>query len=190
MSTEHNQQAVFHAQQYVPTLQDAKAQRISRIKSEAAEQIAATDWQLQRAKEREEAGWAALSAVDCILAQRESIRRSSDEAEAQVLVLGTIEEVIGFTWMPAVEVSAPCRVTHADFLDALEALGHDVIPNILAAVDSHASIRKWWTYFDKAQVISGTDPRLQAGLEGLEIAGVLPSGGAQTVIRALTAPPL
>lgn len=166
-----------------------KAECISRIKQEAAELIAATDWRLQRAKEREEAGWASLAAVDEILMQRESIRRSSDVAEAQVLALTTAAEVESFTWEPVVDVPSPHRVTHAAFLDALEALGEEVIPTILAAVESNSALKKWWTYFDKAQVISASDPRLESGLTGLEIAGVLPTGGAQSVISKLTTTP-
>lgn len=167
----------------------AKEIRIAGIKQEAAELIAATDWRLQRAKEREEAGWASLAAVDEILMQREAIRRSSDAAEAQVQALTTTAEVEAFTWEVAEAVSAPHRVTHAAFLDALEALGEEVIPTILAAVESNPALKKWWTYFDKAQVISASDPRLESGLTGLEIAGVLPAGGAQSVIAALTSSP-
>lgn len=166
-------------------LERAMALRITTIKQEAAELIAATDWRLQRAKEREEAGWAALAAVDEILVQRESIRRSSDAAEDAVQALPTVAQVSAFTWDLAVTVPPPCRVTHAAFLDALEAQGEDVIPSILVAKESNGALLKWWTYFDKAQVISATDPRLEAGLQGLEIAGLLPEGGATAVLNAL-----
>lgn len=167
----------------------AKAARIATIKQEAEALISATDWKLQRAKEREEAGWASLADVDAILLERECIRRSSNEAEALLKGLGTVADVEVFQWQPSIAVTSPHRVTHAQFLDALEALGQDVISAILSAVETNPALRKWWTYFDKTQVISASDPRLQAGLQGLEIAGVLPPDGAQAVIDALTSDP-
>lgn len=170
-------------------LEHIKAARIAVIKQEAQALISATDWKLQRAKEREEAGWASLADVDAILMERECIRRSSNEAEALVKGLGTVAAVEVFQWQPSIAVPSPHRVTHAQFLDALEALGQDVISAILSAVETNPALRKWWTYFDKTQVISASDPRLQAGLQGLEIAGVLPHDGAQAVIDALMSDP-
>ncbi len=163
----------------------AQAARIVRIKTEAAALIAATDWKLARAKEREAAGWASLAAVDVILAERESIRRSSNAAEAAVLELTDAADVQAFAWAVDVAVPSPNRVTHATLLDALLALGEDVIPNILAAKDSIPALLQWWTFFDKADCIAGSDPRLLAGLHCLEIAGLIPLGGADAVRAAL-----
>ena len=163
-----------------------QAARITEIKAEAAAYIDATDWRLQRAREREAAGWASLAEVDAVLAQREAVRRSSDAAEAAVLACTTAGEVAAVQWSPAdVAVPPPCRATHAAFLDALNDLGEDVIPAILAARDSNPALLKWWTYFDQAQYISGTDPRLAGGLHGLEFAGLLPEGGAAAVLAKL-----
>ena len=167
-------------------LSRAKTVRIARIKSEAAGLIAATDWNLDRARERESAGWATLAAVDAVLAKREAIRRSSDAAEASVLALADVAAVQAFAWKVDVAVASPARVTHATFLDALRALGEEVIPNILAAKDSSPALLQWWTYFDKAEVIAATDDRLLVGLQGLEIGGLIPEGGAGSVIAALT----
>lgn len=166
-------------------LDHLKAARIAAIKQEAADLIASTDWQLQRAQERESAGWAGLAAVDAVLAARESIRRSSDAAEVAVLKLASRQAVRDFVWTVDVLVASPQRRTHAEFLDALETQGEDVIPSILMAKESSPALLKWWTYFDQAQVISTTDPRLEAGLQGLEIAGLLPKGGALAVLAVL-----
>lgn len=169
----------------------AQAVRIAAIKTEAAAHIEATDWRLQRAREREAAGWASLAEVDAVLAQREAVRRSSDAAEAAVMACTTAAEVSAVQWSPAdVAVPAPCRATHATLLDALRALGEDVIPAILAAKDQSPALLQWWTYFDQSEYISGTDPRLATGLQGLEIAGLIPPGGADAVIEAISPAPV
>jgi hypothetical protein len=165
----------------------AQAERIARIKTEAAAHLDAIAWRLERAQEREAAGWATLADVDAVLAEREAIRRSSDAAEAAVLALTDIQAVQGFAWNPDdVAVAPPQRATHAAFLDALRAQGEDVIPSILLAKDSSPALLTWWTYFDQSEYIAGTDPRLEPGLQALEIAGLLPAGGAQAVLALLT----
>ena len=167
----------------------AKAVRIARIKAEAAERISALDWRLARATEREDAGWATLAATDAVLAERESIRRSSNVAEAALAELDTVAAVLAFTWSTTVTVAPPTRVTHAQFLDALLAQGDEVITNILLAKESAPSLLTWWTYFDQAEWLSTSDPRLSVGLQGLEIAGLLPPGGAQDVLDQLATSP-
>lgn len=165
-------------------LDRAKAERIARIKTEAAERIEAIAWKLERVKEREAAGWAVLGDVDVVLAEREAVRRSSNAAEQDVMALTDIDAVRAFTWQPdAVAVPLPRRVTRAAFLDALAAQGTNIISGILQAKDANPSLLTWWTYFDQAEYIAGTDPRLAPGLQGLEIAGLLPVGGAQAVLN-------
>lgn len=166
-------------------LNRAKTARIARIKFEAAELIAATDWKLQRAREQEAAGWATLAEVDTVLTEREAIRRSSNAAELAVAALTDVASVQTFAWAVDVDVNLPARVTHATFLDALRSLGEDVIPTILSAKETNPALMQWWTYFDKATVIAATDPRLLTGLQGLEFAGLIPAGGAAAVIAAL-----
>ena len=164
-------------------LQLAKTARIAQIKAEAADAITSTDWQLQRVREREAAGWATLSDVDVVLAKREAIRRSSNAAEAAVNACTTAQEVQALQWSATdVTVPLPCRVTRAGFLDALRAQGEDVIPAILIAKDSNPALLQWWTYFDQAEYIAGNDARLAGGLQGLEFAGLLPKGGAAAVL--------
>ena len=160
--------------------------RIARIKAEAAAAIAATDWQLQRAREREQAGWATLADVDAMLARREAIRRSSNAAEAAVNACSTAQAVAALAWSTDdVAVPLPCRVTRASFLDALRAQGEDVIPTIVIAKDANPALLQWWTYFDQSEYISGSDARLAPGLQGLEFAGLLPAGGAAAVLALL-----
>ena len=77
-------------------LELAKQDLVIRIKQEAAERIAATDWKVERAKERDALnGTATLQEV---YAKRELIRGLSDEAESAVAGLRTLESVAAFSW--------------------------------------------------------------------------------------------
>ena len=74
----------------------AKQDLVVRIKTEAAERIAATDWKVERAKERDALN--DTNTLQEIYANRELIRELSNEAEVAVLLLETLEEVTAFSW--------------------------------------------------------------------------------------------
>lgn len=94
----------------VAALDRAKSARKTRIKAEAAQLIVAMDWKLTRAREREAAGWATLAEVDAVLAQRETIRRSSSAAELALDALTDAASVQAFAWSVDVIVPPPERV--------------------------------------------------------------------------------
>ena len=174
------------ARDAVKALTRAQSTRIASIKAEAAALIAATDWKLQRAQEREAAGWATLAQVDTVLAEREAIRRSSDAAERAILAATSVAEVQAVQWSGEdVAVPPPQRVTRAAFLYALRAQGEGVIPSILQAKDGNPALLQWWTYFDQSEYIACGDSRLNFGLQGLELAGILPQGGADAVLAQM-----
>ena len=79
-------------------LSAAKAARIELIKQEAADRIAATDWRLERARERAALGEQNLETEADVLAEREQIRQASNAAEAAVIALITVEQVKTFSW--------------------------------------------------------------------------------------------
>ncbi|RBJ69586.1 hypothetical protein C3L29_037230, partial [Pseudomonas sp. MWU12-2534b] len=74
-------------------LSQAKSGRKARVKAEAARLIEATAWKLERARERETAGWGTLAEVDAALAEREAIRRSSNAAEQALEALTDVASV-------------------------------------------------------------------------------------------------
>jgi hypothetical protein len=77
-------------------LELAKQDLVIRIKKEAAVRIAATDWKVERAKERD--ALKGTNTLQDIYAERELIRGLSDEAEVAVLLLETLKEVFAFFW--------------------------------------------------------------------------------------------
>lgn len=151
----------------------------AQIKEAAARLIASTDWKLQRAKERETSGWATLAEVDAVLAERESIRRSSNAAEAAVDALTDVASVQSFAWSVDVQVAAPRRLTHQQFLARF---ADAEMQAILAAEAAQPAVATWLERFRLAGYVNLTDPSTVAGVQALEIAGLLGTGRAGEVL--------
>ena len=157
----------------------AKAVRIARIKAEAAERISALDWRLERAKEREDAGWTTLREGDEVRALREAIRRSSNVAEVAVQALGSIAEVLAFTWAVDVVVAVPRRLTHTKFAERFPQAEFEAI--VQATVDN-TTMRAWWEKFNMAREVNLDDTTMHAGLMALELVGVIAEGRTVQVL--------
>ncbi|MBI3727373.1 MAG: hypothetical protein HY254_03455 [Burkholderiales bacterium] len=155
----------------------AKAARCSQIKEEAARLIAATDWKLQRAKERDTAGWGSLADIDQVLAEREAIRRSSDTAELAANALTDINAVQVFTWSVDVPVPTPNRLTRGEFLDRFT---KEETAAILAAADANASLKAWVMRLENSDWIKPAEAT--PGLQALEIAGLIQPGRAAAIL--------
>lgn len=154
----------------VALLERAKAARKARIKAEAARLIEATSWKLERARERADAGWATLAEVDAVLAEREAIRRSSNAAEAAVDALTDVATVQTFSWSIDVAVAAPRRLTHKQFSDRFT---DAEMRSILAAAEANEALKVWWEKFKLSSDINLDDPQTIAGVQALEMAGLL-----------------
>ena len=85
---------------YKPDLAKIKDYKIGAIKHRATQLLADTDWQLQRANERALLGIKVLEreSVNSILIYRESIRKASNRAEAELKKLSNVEDINKFTW--------------------------------------------------------------------------------------------
>lgn len=158
---------------------EARAERIVHIKEEAFTKIAALDWKLERAREREDASWESLEAVNEVLAERESIRRSSDAAEVAVNGLTNLDDILNFQWEVSVQVSAPRRVTRQQFLDRLTS---EETADIIEAAQTSSSIAAWILRLENADFVNLDDPAVLMAMEALEIAGLIVPGRAQEIV--------
>ena len=84
------------ASQQTAELEAARYALVSRVKSEAGERIAATEWKVGRARERDALNGTAT--LQDVYAEREAIRTASDEAETAIAALATMDEIQAFTW--------------------------------------------------------------------------------------------
>lgn len=160
-------------------LSRAKSARKARIKLEAAHLIEADDWKLQRAREREAAGWGTLAEVDAALAERESIRRSSNAAEQAVDALTDAASVQAFVWAVDVAVAVPRRMTHKQFMARFT---DAEVQAMLKAFGDNPALRPWWERFSLARDISLDDAVTQNGVQALEAAGLIGKGRAAEVL--------
>lgn len=162
-------------------LAGVQARRIAAIKAEAAAHLVRTDWKLDRAREREKAGWVQLADVANVLAEREAVRRSSDAAEAAVLALTDVAAVLTFTWAPdAVPVPAPRLLTHEQFIKRFTPAEWEAMT---AAARASTAMDAWMRRFALASVVSLDDPATAAGVQALELAGILATGRAAAVMQ-------
>ena len=77
-------------------LDAARQALVHRIKTEAAERIADTNWKVERARERDAIN--GTTTLQDVYAERELIRQASDEAEAAVGGLESMEKIALFSW--------------------------------------------------------------------------------------------
>lgn len=156
-----------------------KAARKAAIKAEAANLIADTDWKLTRARERDTAGWGTLADVDAVLALRESIRQSSSAAEAMVDSLVDVQSIRTMTWSISVQVPVPRRLTQTAFLKRFTTTEASAV---LTATDSNVALRLFWQKMLMADWINPDDPDTRAGINALEIGGLLAAGRGKEVL--------
>lgn len=167
----------------VAALNRSKAARKARIKTEAAQLISALDWKLTRVKEQEAAGWATLAEVDAVLAQRETIRRSSNVAEIDLDALTDVASVQSFAWSVSTIVAPPRRLTQMQFASRFT---DTELQGILASSQSNPALGAWWEKFKLASDINLDDSATQAGVLALELAGLINAGRAAQVLGALS----
>lgn len=161
-------------------LAHAKASRIAAIKAEAASYLDASSWKLERASEREQAGWVQVADVAAVLAERESVRRSSNSAEDAVLALTDLAAVQAYTWQPdAVAVAVPRLLTHEQFIKRFTEAEWQAMTE---AARANAAMNAWMLRFSMATVINLDDLSTQAGVQALELAGLLAMGRAAQVL--------
>ena len=77
-------------------LQAARTALVRRVKAEAAQRIANLDWKVERARERDALN--GTKTLQEVYAEREIIRRASNEAEAAIAKLTSQEEILAFSW--------------------------------------------------------------------------------------------
>lgn len=154
-----------------------KARQIAQIKAQATQLICATDWKLQRAQERDAAGWGSLAEIDAVLVEREMIRRSSNEAEAAVYALTDATAIATFSWVISATVELPKRLTRGQFLDRFTPAETE---QILAAANSNVALKRWVMRLENSEWVKPDEAR--TGLQALEIAGLLQPGRAAQIL--------
>lgn len=161
-----------------------KNKRKAEIKTETAQQIEALNWRIERAQEQDRLGLPG-ELLQTVLLEREAIRRAGNRCEAAIAAATTIDAVhaVAFAITPADQATSN-RLTRLDFLRRFT---EAEMQAIVTAADTNAMLKAALLKWQTAEGIVLTDPETIAGVQALEIAGLLAAGRAAQVL-AQTAP--
>ena len=161
-------------------LQAAKAERIADIKRQAAEAIEALAWRIERAQERDRLGLPGET-VEAVMLEREAIRRASNRCESEIEAAQDIAAVqaVQFAVTDA-DRATPARITRLQFL--LRFMDAEM-QAIVQAAESNAALKAALLKWQNAEGIVLTDPVTMAGVQALEIAGLIAPGRAQEILQ-------
>lgn len=158
-----------------------KEERIAEIKRQAAEAIEVLHWRIERAEERERLGLPGET-VEEVLLEREAIRRASNRCEAEVQAAQDVAAVQAVQFeVTEADRATPNRITRLQFLlrftDA-------EMQAIVAAAETNAALKAALLKWQTAEGIALTDPTTIAGVQALEIAGLIGEGRAAQILAA------
>lgn len=165
-----------------PDIDTLKANKVEAIKQQASQLLADTEWQLQRATERDALGMALLESETpkAILSYREAVRRASNRAETELNKLSAVNTVNAFTWQ--VEPSDYPNNKSLTHLEFLRRFTSDERIAITQAGLSNTAIADYIKMLDVAKFVSTTDSDVAAGVQSLEAAGVIDAGRAAEIL--------
>lgn len=165
-----------------PDIDTLKANKVEAIKQQATQLLADTEWQLQRATERDRLGVSLLESETpkAILSYREAVRRASNRAESELALLDNTDDINGFTWqVTPVDYPENTAITHLQFLRRFTGEERAAI-SALALQNPH--IADYMKMLDAAVAIHLNDPDVATGVYALEVAGVIVKGRAIEIL--------
>jgi len=156
-----------------------KHQRKTELKRAAQQAIEALTWRLQRAQERDALGLPGET-VQEVLLEREAIRRASNRLEAEIDAALDADAVrqIAFAVTEA-DRATPARLTRLQFLGRFT---DAEMQAIVAAADASPALKAALLKWQTAEGIVLTDPLTQAGVQALEMAGLIAAGRAAQIL--------
>lgn len=168
-----------------PDIDTLKANKIKAIKQQAAQMIADTDWQLQRANERDSIGVKAddIDTPKQVLAKRESIRRASNRSESEVNALTDATAINDYV-MSIQDADYPSSkpLTRLEFLRRFTESERVAITTAAA---QNPILHDYMQMLNAAKLINMTDVDVAGGVTMLEQAGVIGTGRASEILQGV-----
>lgn len=177
-----NLQFIDDTLEIAPDIDTLKANKVQAIKQQATQLIADTEWQLQRASERDSLGVTLLESETpkAILSYREAVRRASNRAEIELNKLRSIKTVNAFTWqVEPTDYPDNTALTHLEFLRRFTATER---VTITAASAQNPALADYMKMLDSAKLINLSDADVAAGVSTLEQAGIITAGRANEIL--------
>lgn len=156
-----------------------QARRNNELRAQAQTQIEALQWRIERAKERDLLGLPGET-LEAVLVEREALRRASNRCEAEVQAATTLDAVRAVVFdVTDADRATPNRITRLQFLSRFT---DAEMQAVIAASDQSPALRAALMKWQTADGIVLTDAATVAGVEALEIAGLLAAGRAAEVL--------
>lgn len=156
-----------------------QARRNNELRAQAQVQIEALAWRIERATEREQLGLPGET-LEAVLVEREALRRASNRCTAEVQAATTLEAVRAVQFdVTDADRTTPNRITRLQFLSRFT---DAEMQAVIAASDQSPALRAALMKWQTADGIVLTDAATVAGVEALEIAGLLTAGRAAEVL--------
>lgn len=178
-----NLQFVDDTLEIAPDIDAIKANKVNAIKQQAAQLINDTEWQLQRATERDALGIAAIESEtpSSVLSYREAIRCASNRIEDELKNIDDIDVINNITLEVKDEDYPNMKVlTHLQFLRRFTSEERVAI-NI--AKDTNPTIADYMQMLNIAKFINIADEDVIAGVNALALAGVITKTRAKVILN-------
>ena len=155
-----------------------KASRIAQIKRDAASQIDALAWRMERAQERELLGVAGEKVSD-VLREREAIRRANNRVEAEINAALDIQSVqaVAFAVTEADHANS-ARISRVEFLNRFT---DAEMQAFIAASKQSPALEAYFLKLQNAEGVILNDPVTMAGVGALEARGIIGAGRAEVI---------
>lgn len=156
-----------------------KLRKIKEVKQKAAELAENLNWRIERAEERDRLGLPGET-VEEVLLEREAIRRASNRCEAEVEAALDVQAVQAVQFaVTEADRAIPQRLTRLQFLSRFT---DEEVQSIVAAADTSPALKAALLKWQTAEGIVLTDPATVAGVQALEIAGLIAPGRAEAIL--------
>lgn len=157
----------------------AKTARIAEIKRQAQANITALAWRIERAQERDRLGLPGET-VEQVLIEREAIRRASNRCESEIEAAQDVAAVQAVQFaVTEADRAIPQRLTRLQFLSRFT---DEEMQSIVAAADASPALKAALLKWQASEGIVLTDPATIAGVQALEIAGLIAPGRAEAIL--------
>ncbi|GIX31365.1 MAG: hypothetical protein KatS3mg124_1837 [Porticoccaceae bacterium] len=168
-----------HTQTVSLDLEAVRTLRKREVRKAAEAALASIAWRLERAQERERLGVPGEAIVQ-VLIEREAIRRASNRCEAEIDAAASLEAVQAVTFaVTDADRPQPRRLTRLEFLRRFT---DDEMQAIVAAADTSPALKAALLQWQAAEGVVLDDPSTVAGVQALEIAGLIAAGRAQEIL--------
>ena len=153
---------------------------INKIKEIAYDELEATAWKIDRAKERDLSGIDS-EAINNVLADREAVRRATDRLENVINNLESEEDIDAVTFevtpedRPVIE-----RITSLAFFSRFTTEEQGAV---MTAIQQNPILNALIVSLQLADGVVLTDPRIVAGVQALALAGLISESRVQEILK-------